>query len=287
MKLSHRFTRTLKPVLAVAFIFGITTTAQAAILAVDLTTSNSGTINGPLPVKFDYYKINTAGTGVIDPFLRIQGNGTEQGYNTTVANAGQLPFDDKFGAFTHDLSFSSLTADSSGNYNFLLDIGEPVGNSQSLLSLDGLKLYRTSTPGQNNTSVDANGNVNGIVGTVLWNLDALVNNYILLDSNRNGNPGNGFSDMLMSVPTSVFAGVGSSDYIVLWSRFGLQAGAQSGSGSDGTFEEWSHLRGNGNVVPCNPAVQQCGPSQIPEPTSLLLMSAGLIGFSLARRRKSV
>lgn len=285
MKLSLAFTQTLKPILAVAFLFGITTTPQAAILAVDLTTTNSGTINGPLPVNFDYYKINTSGTGTIDPFLRIQGQDTEQGYNTTVTNAGQLPFEDKFGSFTRDLSFSSLTADSNGNYNFLLDIGEPVGNNQNLLSLDGLKLYRTTTPGQNSTAVDANGNASGIVGTLLWNLDALADNYILLDSNRGGNPGNGFSDLLMSVPASVFAGVGSSDYIVLWSRFGLQAGAKAGASSDGTFEEWSHIIGG--AVPCNPATQQCGPSQIPEPTSLLLMSAGLIGFSLSRRRRSV
>lgn len=115
-------------------------------------------------------------------------------------------------------------------------------------------------------------------------MDANANNYVLLDANRDGNPGNGFSDMLMSMPASVFASVGSSDYIVLWSRFGLQEGAQAGSSSDGTFEEWSNLKAS--VLPCNPAVQQCGPDVIPEPTSLLLMSAGLIGFGFARRRRS-
>lgn len=285
MKKNHRFTQYLFLFIsAVAMFLGLVTTAQASFLAVDLTINNSGLISdGANSTKFTFDKLQSAGTGVLGPFLRIQNNGTEQGYNTS----GGTPFDDKPPVnFTHDLLFSSLTADSNVNYNFVLDIGEPVSKkgNESLLSLDGLKLFSTKIPGQNNSSIDGNGNWTGNSNNLLWNMDAQADNYVLLDANRDGNPGNGVSDMLWSVPSTVFAGLGSTDYIILWSRFGLQDGATAGSGSFGTFEEWAPVKGSG--APCNPAVEQCGPSQIPEPTSLLLMSAGLIGFGFARRRRS-
>lgn len=269
---------------ASALVLLTATTAQAAVMAVDLTLNNSGTISdGSNTVTFKFDKQQPSGTGVLDPFLRVQQNGTEQGYNTTLANAGLLPFEEKFGNWTHDLPFSALQI-VSGTYNFVLDIGEPVSDNpnqgqQSLLSLDGLKLYVTNTPGQNSSSVAGNGDANGILGTLLWDMDALADNYILLDANRDGNPGNGVSDMLMQVPTSVFANVTSSQYIILWSRFGLQNAANAGSESFGTFEEWAHL-GTGDDGGGG------GGGNIPEPASLLLMGAGLVGFGLARRRKS-
>ena len=262
------------------------TSAQAAVLAVDLTTVNSGTISdGANTATFVFDKQQPSGTGVLDPFLRVQNNGTEQGYNTTQPNAGALPFEDKFGIWTHDVLFSSLQI-VNGVYNFVLDIGEPVSENQnqgqqSLLSLDGLKLYVSATPGQNSSSVDGNGDANGILGALLWDMDALADNYILLDANRDGNPGNGVSDMLMQVPTSVFANVdgNATPYFILWSRFGLQNAANVGSESFGTFEEWAHLgEGNGGGGG--------GGGNIPEPGVLLLMGAGLIGLGLARRRKS-
>jgi hypothetical protein len=75
-------------VLVVAII--VWTTAGYATI-VDLTGSNdSGTING---AQFVFTTPQPTGTGVIQPFLRVENTPIEQGYNTS----GGTPFDDKAG----------------------------------------------------------------------------------------------------------------------------------------------------------------------------------------------
>ena len=66
----------------------LATGARATV--VDLTTSlsASGSIDSALFFASDQ---QAAGTGFIDPFLRVQASPTEQGYNTD----GGFPFDDK------------------------------------------------------------------------------------------------------------------------------------------------------------------------------------------------
>ena len=68
---------------------------------VDLTTAgSSGAING---AQFYQYSADIpTGTGVFGPFLRVQQNGTESGYNTD----GALQFDTKPGAWTHAIQLS-------------------------------------------------------------------------------------------------------------------------------------------------------------------------------------
>ena len=69
---------------------------------VDLTGSNdSGTING---AQFVFTTQQPTGTGVIQPFLRVENTPIEQGYNTS----GGTPFDDKAGPWTHNLTVADL-----------------------------------------------------------------------------------------------------------------------------------------------------------------------------------
>src|SRR5437588_3788488 len=86
-------------VLAVAALF-FASGAQATI--VDLINGDSGTINGAM---FDWVSSQSTGTGVITPFLRVQADGTEQGYNTSKPSP---PFDAKTGVFTRDITFADL-----------------------------------------------------------------------------------------------------------------------------------------------------------------------------------
>jgi len=263
------------PAYAFTLILGMAaSTVQATV--VDLTTNNSGTISdGTNTVTFVFDKLQPSGTGVLDPFLRIQNDGTEQGYNTTQFNAGDYPFDEKHGVWTHDVLFSSMQV-IDGFYNFVLDIAEGGNAPESLLSLDGLRFYAATTGGQDTT-------VLADLGVLLWDMDGAEDSYVLLDGNRDGNPGNGVSDMLMQVPEIVFAGVdtGTNPYFILWSQFGLQedadADAVEGSGSANSFEEWALLGEGDDGGP---------PQQVPEPAMLFLMGAGLLGLGLARRRKS-
>src|SRR5438309_10841959 len=69
---------------------------------VDLTGSNdSGAING---AQFVFTAPQPTGTGVIQPFLRVENTPIEQGYNTS----GGTPFNDTAGPWKHDLPFSDL-----------------------------------------------------------------------------------------------------------------------------------------------------------------------------------
>ncbi len=198
-------------------------TAQAAL--VDLTGSNtSGIING---AQLDFTTEQPTGTGVIRPFLRVQGSPTEQGYNTS---AGGIPFEDKAGPWTHDIQLSDLEASRvslNGNeyYELLLDVNESGGN-KSLISLDRLEFYTSSEGSQTTLDITS-------LGTLRYSLDAGEDSLILLDASRNHGSGSG--DLYAYIPTVNFAGVNQSDFVYMFVRFG---DADDGT-SEAGFEEWA------------------------------------------------
>ena len=98
MKTQYSKKMTALLALALLAILGATTNASV----VDLVNGNSGSANDG---QFIWTPEQPTGTGVIDPFVRVQADGSEQGYNTS----GGTPFDEKAGIWTHDIFFLNDT----------------------------------------------------------------------------------------------------------------------------------------------------------------------------------
>jgi hypothetical protein len=219
---------------------------------VDLTGSNdSGSING---AQFVFTTPQPTGTGVIQPFLRVENTPVEQGYNTS----GGTPFDDKAGPWTHDVTFASLqntivSLNGTDYFKLLLDVNEP-GGKKSLISLDQLQFYTSSVGGQTTLNVSA-------LGTLRYSFGS--GDSVLLDASRNHGSGSG--DMYAYIPTSDFAGTKSSDFVYLYAHFGNTDPSQSG------FEEWALV----NAAP------------IPEMDALFpILGFFAIAFATERLRRS-
>jgi hypothetical protein len=248
------------PLVAIAVGIGASTSAFGAII--DLTTAGaSGTIG---IATFQQINPQSTGTGVIDPFLRIQaqGNETAEGaYNTGGALANP-PFQQQGSgqAWNTDLLLSAVPI-VNGSYQFMLDINQTGANP--LLSLNQLQVFRTSTPGQTAGSVSANGYLTGIVGNSVYDMNpgGGLANGVKLDFSLNSGSGSG--DMFLYIPTSAFAGV-AGDYVVLYSHFGAPGTYSSNDG----FEEWATLTG----------------TPVPEPTTVVAGALLLLPFAVSTIR---
>jgi hypothetical protein len=208
--------------------------AGARGAVVDLTTSQTGTVNGALVQRADF---RPAGSGFINSFVRVSSNqGTEQGYNTS---GRPVAFDENTSPiFTRNLTYGNVPVVTSGGVQykeFMLDINQQSANP--LLSLDKIQIF-TSAQGSQTTS-----NVSSL-GQLRFDLDAGADNYIKLDYNLNSGSGQG--DMFLLVPLSAFAGAADSDFLYLFSRFG-----DHNANNDG-YEEWA-VREPGPAVPLPPA----------------------------------
>ncbi|CAN5486998.1 hypothetical protein BH18VER1_BH18VER1_09700 [soil metagenome] len=206
------------------------TSAKATV--VDLTTANEGSITNQYGTAvFQFTQPQPTGTGVIQPFLRVQGSPTEEGYNTS----GTPQFDTKAGIFTHDIQFSDLQSttvmlDGTSYFKILLDVNEPNGN-KSDISLDSLRFYTSATGSQSTTDIAS-------LGTLRYDLDAGGDNSVLFDASRNSGSGSG--DAYFYIPTDAFAGTNSTDYVYMYVAFGMD------SASEGGFEEFALVQ---NMTP--------------------------------------
>jgi hypothetical protein len=225
--------------------------ARAAMI--DMTAPmSSATINGAIFETSDQIQ---GGTGVFNSFLRVQANGTEQGYNTS---GSPLPFDDKAGSWTHDLQMMDIRGvvlGDTGYAAFMLDVNENNGATTRYLSLDSLQIYTSPTPGQTTTNVAS-------LGTLRYDMDAGGDNWIKIDSSLAS--GSGVGDMIVYVPATMFVGVPSTNYVYLYCSFGNEFS------SDGGFEEWDNFGTTQAVL-----VPSAGP--------LALLSLG--GLLVASRRR--
>ena len=197
------------------------TGARATV--VDLINGDSGTITNQYGTAiFDFTQPQPTGTGIIQPFLRVQNDPTEEGYNTS----GGTPFDDKAGPWTHNLTYSDLvttavTINGANYFKLLLDINEP-GGAKSTLSLDQLQFYTSASGSATTTNISS-------LGTLRYSFSP--GDQVLLDAARNHGSGSG--DMFAYIPVSAFAGTASTDFVYMYCAFGGTDPSQGG------FEEWT------------------------------------------------
>jgi hypothetical protein len=219
----------------------LTSQSQAAVG--DLTTQSTVVIStsyGNAIFTTDFTQ--PAGTGVFDPFLTIQANGVEQGYNTSAG-----VFDTKREPqWNHEIQVNDLTKvtiNGSEYYSFLIDINEPNSATTSQISLDALKIYTSGTAGQTTTNVDS-------LGVKRFDLDLPSDSYIKYDDL---NSGSGQADIAFFIPTAAFIGAKSTDYVYMYQMFGGSIAANYTT--QGGFEE---TRIGGSVTPV-PEITTVGP----------------------------
>jgi len=227
--------RNFTAALIAAGMLAIASAAQATV--VDLINNDSGTITNQYGTAiFQFTNQQPTGTGVIQPFLRVQANGSEQGYNTS----GGTPFDDKAGPWTHNIQFSDLQStavmvNGTSYFKILVDLNEP--NSGSLISLDHLRFYTSATGSLTTTTLSD-------LGTLRYDLDGGGDNQVRFDAGRNHGSGSG--DAYLYIPTSAFAGTKANDYVYMYAAFGSADTMTNPDGTAGGFEEFALVR---NLTP--------------------------------------
>jgi hypothetical protein len=234
---TQRFQKTMKRHLTILAItaaaFAATSSLNATVL--NLGSSGSGTVAGAYFATTDQ---QPTGTGVFDPFMTIQNSPWEQGYNSGTGN-----FDTKREPqWNHEIRVSDLRATSIGGidyYGFTVDINEP-GGGKALISLDGLKLFTSSTI-QTSQSVDGNGFFNGSLGTLRFDLGA---NSVRYDDKQSGS---GSGDLDIFIPVSNFAGAGQNDYVYMYQLWG------NTDITEGGFEETAIKQGFVPIPEVSPA----------------------------------
>jgi hypothetical protein len=223
--------RNFTAALIAAGMLVIASIAQATV--VDLINNDQGSFTNQYGTSiFQFTQPQPTGTGVIQPFLRVQANGMEQGYNTS----GGTPFDDKAGPWTHDIQFSDLqstavTINGTSYFKIMVDLNEPNG-AKSTISLESLQFYTSATGSMTTLNLSQ-------LGTLRYDMDAGGDNQVLFDAGRNHGSGSG--DAFFYIPTTAFAGTNPNDFVYMYVKMGSADDTTAGG-----FEEFTLVR---NLTP--------------------------------------
>lgn len=281
---------------ALTGLFGVSV-SHAAPTIYDLTSGQVGPpfVQATAPVNGAKFLApsgiyDATGTGVFNPFVRIQQKDNEQGYNTSDR---KVQFDENTSPqYTRDVLFSDVpivTLNNTKYLEFVLDINEDSNITGRYISLDRLQLFVGANQATNTAAGDYDGtNVLGTL-TALYDLDGLGDSALFLDYGV-VNIGSGRADLVALIPLSVIpTGLqNSSSFVYLYSQFGLTDSLTRIGRSDAGFEEWAYVRGSVTCPPgsTNPDCIPDNPGSIPEPGTLALLGLGLMGLAARARRVS-
>ena len=260
--------------LTLALLASVAVAATQPLQAVSLDLTGAltgGTLND---AYFTRTEVGSTGTGTINSFVRLQDNGTENGYNASarpvMSDVNNSP------QFTRDIQLSAVPLLSNPQaltgqyYEFLLDINQSANSP--LLSLDALDIYTRSTPLATANTLAA---LTGSGAVLRYSLDGAPagDSEILL--NYNFGSGSGSGDLFAYIPVSFFGSALPSDYVYLYSMFGAKGGAYAANAG---FEEWAvrtapNGGGNGEI----PGVPDGG-------ATVTLLGMGLVVLAFLRRR---
>jgi len=181
----------------------------------------------------------SSGTGLFDPFVRLQGSPTQQGYNTD-GNLESPPFDTKAGQWTHAILVSAIpTVDCDGSgsgtalcWELFVDINE--SNNAKHVSLNKVEIYFSSS-----TAVPTNANLvtgypfttpnpAGTTTTLKYAFDGVIKIHDV-------NQGSGRGDLRFLVPLTNIPTPSAGTYFLLYSQWGTTSATYN---SEGGFEEW-------------------------------------------------
>ena len=260
-------------------------------------SATSGSLTGAVggTAIFSETSTHPAGTGVFDPFLTISSQGNskiERGYNTDGFTA--LYLDQQRPQWNNLLKVSDLAKINIGGtkyYAFELDANEPSGTERkdgspkSLLSIDNIRIYTSSTDNTAAVQSDESKLENpSPLGTLRFALnDPLksgsnynLTNWVKMDATTDGiadtqghNGGSGFSDLIVYIPASDFPNL--NDYLFFYNLNGAHFQADvGGDAAEGGFEEW-------RAVVRTDSVPDGG-------NTLVLLGSALLALGLVGRR---
>jgi uncharacterized repeat protein (TIGR01451 family) len=260
-------------VLMAAFVVAAITAATGQALV-----SDSGTVDVQVPDKttskvdkqtaqgafVSYFgdsdtTFGASGTGLFDPFVRLQGSPTEQGYNTCSQSScgGDVSeFDTKSGTWTHAILVSKIpqrpcptvnpspppAVNSETCFELFNDIND--SNTAKFISLNKVQVFYTDNPRLTGYATFSTSPPAGTTLQYNFNGDILIHDV---------NQGSGRGDLRYDIPIGTAANqvplpsncdYGNplcNTYFLLYSKWGTTTTtAPDGGtyGSDGGFEEW-------------------------------------------------